>query len=57
MIVYDLSVDPSDMLSMSAEQIRERVFVSQQDLAEGEARIPLKVIHINRCPVVFPQRL
>ncbi|WP_336273605.1 exodeoxyribonuclease I [Vreelandella indica] len=53
-IVYDLSVDPSDMLSMSAEQIRERVFVSQQDLTEGEARIPLKVIHINRCPVVFP---
>ncbi|MCD1585753.1 exodeoxyribonuclease I [Halomonas sp. IOP_14] len=53
-IVYDLSVDPSDMLSMPAEQIRERVFVSQQDLSEGEARIPLKVIHINRCPVVFP---
>lgn len=53
-IVYDLSVDPSDMLSMSAAQIRERVFVSQHDLAEGETRIPLKVIHINRCPVVFP---
>ena len=53
-IVYDLSIDPSDMLNMTAEQIRERVFVSQQDLSEGEARIPLKVIHINRCPVVFP---
>jgi exodeoxyribonuclease-1 len=53
-IVYDLSVDPSELLSLSAEQVRERVFVSQQDLAEGEARIPLKVIHINRCPVVFP---
>jgi len=53
-IVYDLSVDPSELLSMSAEQIRERVFVSQQDLSEGETRIPLKVIHINRCPVVFP---
>ena len=53
-IVYDLSVDPSELLSMSVEQIRERVFVSQQDLAEGETRIPLKVIHINRCPVVFP---
>lgn len=53
-IVYDLSVDPSDMLAMSVEQIRERVFVSQQDLSEGEMRIPLKVMHINRCPVVFP---
>lgn len=53
-IVYDLSVDPGELLNLSAEQVRERVFVSQQDLAEGETRIPLKVIHINRCPVVFP---
>ncbi|WP_017431171.1 exodeoxyribonuclease I [Vreelandella jeotgali] len=53
-IVYDLSVDPGDMLAMTAEQIRERVFVSQADLSEGETRIPLKVIQINRCPVVFP---
>ncbi len=53
-IVYDLSVDPSEMLALSPEQVRERVFVSQADLSEGETRIPLKVIHINRCPVVFP---
>ena len=56
-IVYDLSVDPGDLLALSAEQIRERVFVSQQDLSEGEARIPLKVIHINRCPVIFPAKV
>ncbi|MDN6180291.1 MAG: exodeoxyribonuclease I [Halomonas subglaciescola] len=53
-IVYDLSVDPSEMLALSPAQIRQRVFVSQADLSEGETRIPLKVIHINRCPVVFP---
>ncbi|WP_447894420.1 exodeoxyribonuclease I [Vreelandella sp. GE22] len=53
-IVFDLSADPSELTSLSVEQIRQRVFVSQQDLAEGESRIPLKVIHINRCPVVFP---
>ena len=33
------------------------MFVSQQDLSEGEARIPLKVIHINRCPVIFPAKV
>ncbi|WP_311944736.1 exodeoxyribonuclease I [Halomonas piscis] len=53
-IVYDLSVEPGAMLELSAEQIRDRVFVSQADLSEGETRIPLKVIHINRCPVLFP---
>lgn len=53
-IVYDLSVDPTPLFDLSAEQIRQRVFVSNDDLAEGEARIPLKVIHINKCPVLFP---
>lgn len=53
-IVYDLSMDPAALFDLTAEQIRQRVFVSSDDLAEGEERIPLKVIHINKCPVVFP---
>ncbi|MCC5882891.1 MAG: exodeoxyribonuclease I [Halomonas sp.] len=53
-IVYDLSVDPQALIEMNPEQIRQRVFVSSDDLAEGEARIPLKVIHINRSPVILP---
>ncbi|HSH48915.1 MAG TPA: exodeoxyribonuclease I, partial [Halomonas sp.] len=53
-IVVDLAVDPEPLLTLSAEQIRQRVFVSNDDLAEGESRIPLKVIHINKCPVVMP---
>ncbi|PMR76252.1 exodeoxyribonuclease I [Billgrantia endophytica] len=53
-IVYDLSVDPEPLLTLGAEQIRQRVFVSSSDLAEGEERVPLKVIHINRSPVILP---
>ncbi|MDN3521283.1 exodeoxyribonuclease I [Halomonas ramblicola] len=53
-IVYDLSVDPAPLLDLTPEQIRQRVFVSNDDLAEGTERIPLKVIHINKCPVLFP---
>ena len=53
-IVYDLSMDPTPLFDLSAEQIRQRVFVSNDDLAEGETRIPLKVIHVNKCPVLFP---
>ena len=29
-------------------------FASADELAEGEARIPLKVIHINKSPVIMP---
>ncbi len=54
MIVYDLSVDPEPMLSLSAEAIQQRIFTATADLPEGVARIPLKTVHINKCPVLAP---
>ncbi len=53
-IVYDLSVDPEPMLGLSVEEIRQRIFTSTADLPEGVARIPLKTVHINKCPVLAP---
>ena len=53
-LVYDLSVDPDPMLSLSVEQIHDRVFTATENLPEGAQRIPLKNIHINKCPVVAP---
>ncbi|WP_163648287.1 exodeoxyribonuclease I [Modicisalibacter sp. 'Wilcox'] len=53
-IVYDLAVDPAPLFELDAAAIRERVFASADELSEGESRIPLKVIHINRSPVVMP---
>ncbi|WP_048307783.1 exodeoxyribonuclease I [Halomonas sp. PR-M31] len=53
-IVYDLSVDPSPLFDLSVEEIRARVFASADELAEGESRIPLKIVHINRSPVLLP---
>jgi len=53
-IVYDLSVAPEPLLELDAEQVRERVFTPQSGLDEGVDRIPLKTIHINRCPAIAP---
>ncbi len=53
-IVYDLSVDPEPMLSLSPEEIQQRIFTATDDLPEGVARIPLKTVHINKCPVLAP---
>lgn len=53
-IVYDLAVDPSPLLSLSATEIQQRLFVASDALPEGVARIPLKTIHINKCPVLAP---
>jgi exodeoxyribonuclease-1 len=53
-IVYDLSVNPEPLLALSAEEIQHRLFTATADLPEGVARIPLKVVHINKCPVLAP---
>ncbi len=53
-VVYDLRVDPTSLIELDAEEIRQRVFTSQGDLPEGVDRIPLKEVHINKCPVVVP---
>jgi len=53
-IVYDLSVSPEAMLNLSAEEIHTRLFTAKADLPVGSERIPLKTIHINKCPVVAP---
>lgn len=53
-IVYDLSVDPSALLTLSAEEIQQRLFVASQDLPENVERIALKTVHINKSPVLAP---
>jgi exodeoxyribonuclease-1 len=53
-IVYDLSIDPEPMLSLSIEDIQQRLFTATDDLPEGVTRIPLKTVHINKCPVLAP---
>lgn len=54
LIVYDLSVDPEPMLGLAVEEIQQRIFTATADLPEGVARIPLKTVHINKCPVLAP---
>lgn len=53
-VVYDLRVDPTPLLTLNAETIRERMFTRNEDLPEGQLRIPLKTIRLNRAPVVVP---
>jgi exodeoxyribonuclease-1 len=53
-VVYDLSISPLPLLELSAEEIRQRLFIASADLPEGVDRIPLKTIHINKCPVLTP---
>ena len=53
-IVFDLSQTPDALLELGAEEIADRLFVSEQDLPEGEARLALKTVHTNRAPMLAP---
>lgn len=53
-IVYDLRTDPTPLLQLSADEIRARLYTATADLPQGVERIPLKLVHINRAPVIVP---
>jgi exodeoxyribonuclease-1 len=53
-VVYDLRHDPTPLLTLDADAVRRLVYTAAEDLEEGESRIPLKVVHLNKCPVLAP---
>ena len=53
-IVYDLRADPGPLLELPVAEIRRRLYTPAAELGDGEERIALKVVHLNRAPVVVP---
>ena len=53
-VAIDLSYNPEELAELSNEGIQKRVFSRTEDLPEGQERIPLKLVHLNRSPVVLP---
>lgn len=55
-ICVDLSTDPQ-LLALPAEQIQQRLFTAASALPEDQRRPGLKLIHMNKCPVVATPKL
>ena len=53
-IVYDLTVDPTDLLTLDDGDIADRVFTSRADLPEGVERIALRTVRANHAPALAP---
>jgi exodeoxyribonuclease-1 len=53
-ICYNLRINPQVLLQLSAEDIQKKLYTRTSDLAEGEQRLPLKGIHINKSPALAP---
>lgn len=54
LIVCDLGQDPAPLLELDAEALRQRLYTRREELGEGELPVPLKLVHVNRCPVLAP---
>lgn len=54
LIVCDLHFDPQPLLEEETDTLRQRLYTRREDLAQGQLPVPLKLIHINRCPVLAP---
>ncbi|MCF5052390.1 exodeoxyribonuclease I [Pseudomonas syringae] len=54
LIVGDLGLAPQALRERDADSLRQRLYTRRDQLAEGELPVPLKLVHINRCPVVAP---
>ena len=56
-IVYDLNIDPTPMLAMTPEQIAAKLYTPSSELADGEERIALKLVHLNKSPMLAPANM
>jgi len=56
-ICVDLRYSPQPLFDLSAEEIIALQFTAVADLPDGIERIPLKTLHLNRCPVVLSPAL
>jgi exodeoxyribonuclease I len=53
LIVWDLAEDPRALAELDVETVRRRLFTRREELPAGEARLPIKTLHLNRSPIVI----
>jgi exodeoxyribonuclease-1 len=55
-ICIDLAQDIEPLLTLTSEEIKARLYTRYDDLAPDEKPIPVKLVHINKCPVIAPAK-
>ncbi|GAA0857482.1 exodeoxyribonuclease I [Aliiglaciecola litoralis] len=55
-ICVNLAMSPEPLFNLSPEDLLARLYTPQRDLSEGQQRLPIKLIHLNKCPVLAPAK-
>lgn len=56
-ICVDLRYSPAPLFDCSAEELSTLMYTRVADLPEGIDRIPIKTVHLNRCPIVLTPKI
>lgn len=56
-IAINLGMEPQPVLDLDADALRERLYTARDQLGEGELPAGLKLIHLNKCPVLAPANM
>ncbi len=57
LIVCDLQAEHLPLLELDGDALRQRLYRRRDQLAEGESAVPLKLVHLNKCPVLAPLKV
>nr|MBF0685725.1 exodeoxyribonuclease I [Pseudomonas sp.] len=57
LIVCDLQAECAPLWDDPAEVLRKRLYTRRDELGEGELPVPLKLVHVNKCPVLAPMNV
>lgn len=55
-IVCDLMGDIESLIEDSIESLQARLYTKSEDLLPHQKRVPIKLIHTNKCPVIAPAK-
>ncbi|MFJ5452087.1 exodeoxyribonuclease I [Pectobacterium jejuense] len=53
-IMCDLAGDMTPLLELDSAALRERLYTRRDALEADHSAVPLKLVHINKCPVLAP---
>lgn len=56
-ICVNLAMDLSPLFDLNIEQIKTRMYTARAELAEDELPIPIKQIHLNKCPFITSAKI
>ncbi|ELL7084890.1 exodeoxyribonuclease I [Vibrio fluvialis] len=55
-IVADLAKDPQPLIDLDVDALHARLYTRHDDLAPDELPVPVKLVHLNKCPILAPAK-